>query len=175
MGKTVKSRLLVSITSFLCVVALCIWANSGIPSLYESYKERTVAQAQASASTNVQKVSKPSSSSSEPAPEQDAFVAEDTAVDEAPVEDFVSEDANVFDIDEPEEVPAEEPEEEVEEEYEEIEEEEIPEEPVEENKTFFEKVVDFITGVFETLTSGGLLQKIKDFFSNILGLVGINL
>ena len=51
MGKTVKSRIFISVTAMICVVALCIIANSGIPSLYKSYAEKVAAQDAATRTT----------------------------------------------------------------------------------------------------------------------------
>ncbi len=173
MGKTVKSRALMSVISFVCVAAICIWANSSIPSLYESYKEKSIAQAQASASSTSQQVAKPAQSTPAPAAADTAAPVEEAA----PVaEDTSASDTNVFEIEEPvEEEPMEAEEEPVEEEVYEEEEPEEEEEPVQENKSFFEKVLDFIKGIFDTLFSGSFIDKIKEFFSSILGLIGINL
>ena len=41
------------------------------------------------------------------------------------------------------------------------------------SKSFLDKVIDFFTSLFEAITSGTLLEKIKEFFSGIFGKIGL--
>ncbi len=168
MGKTVKSRTIASVASFLLVVAFCIVANSSVPKLYESYKQKVVAQQAATHSTNVIKKETPAI--------QEEPVAEET---EAPVEetDF-SEDANVYDIPEetPEEVAEPEETEEPEEDFDfdfDFDDEES--EDKEESGGFFSIIMSFITSIIDKIKSLDIFAKIKDFFANILKIFGIEI
>lgn len=173
MGKTVKSRTIFSIATFLFVVAFCLVANSSVPKFYESYKQKAVAQ-------------QASSQKAEPV-KKDIPVEEDIPseepVEEAPVEEDTSftEDSEVYDI--PEETP-------VEEAPVEEEEEEEPEEDFDfdvdiggdeeesgdkSSGGFLEMIISFITSLIDKITSLDIFGKLKDFFASILKFFGIEL
>lgn len=168
MGKTVKSRILFSITTFICVVVLCVIASNGIPSLYRSQKEKAALEAAAIKAS--QEVSKPdeknNSNTNAPVVTPNAPVATDP----------VDEGSNDYDV--PAEEPIQEPEqvddvdsEEDDDWFGDDSEQESPVAP--EKESFIDKVISFFTSIFETIFSGEFFTKIKDFFGNIFSLVGI--
>lgn len=171
MGKTVKSRTVLSIASFLFVVAFCLVANSSVPKLYESYKQKAVAQQ--AASQTIKPVKKET-------PVKDMPVVDDTT-DAEPVEDdsSFSEDSNVYDV--PEETPVEEApvEEEETEEDEDFDfdfgDEESEDKEDESSGGFLGMIISFITSLIEKITSLDIFGKLKDFFANILKFFGIEL
>lgn len=150
MGKTVKSRLFISITSVICVVALCIIANSGIPALYESHAEKVAAQDAATRTTKQ--------------------VVTTTTTTAAP-ETTVTEESIVYEIEEttttttaPETT------------TEELTEEETTTEAVADSgeESLLDKILNFLTSIFDTIFSGDLLSKLGDAFSGIFGIFGLN-
>ncbi len=175
MGKTVKSRIISSVVSVLCVIALCVWANSGIPSMYQSYREKAMAKAAATRTTH--QIAAPAQQPADTAPAASDVVTEEPVMEDTADTSFdmPTEDAAVYDIEEPmDEMPMDEEPVEEEEVYEE--EEPVEEEaPVETEKSFFEKIVDFVTDMFSSLTSGDFFAKIKDFFAGLFSKVGIQL
>lgn len=169
MGKTVKGRAVMSIASFLFVVAFCLVANSSVPKLYESYKQRVVAQ-QAASQTATHEIKKDM-------PTENTTPAEDVA---EPVEDAIpEEDANVYDIPEEEpaveEAPEEEPEEEEDFDFDFDIDDGNDEENKEESGGFFAAIISFITSLIEKISSFDIFAKIKDFFAGILKIFGIEL
>lgn len=157
MGKTVKSRTVLSITSIICVVALCIIANKGIPSLYASQREKAIAQE--NATRVVEQVNKPSTT----APTTQQPTTEPTT------EPTVSEDSNVYEIVEDTTAPQAQEEEPTQEEEEPTQ----PETPASE-ESFFDKIIGFFTSIFEAFTSGDILTTIKDFISSLFGGIGLS-
>ena len=159
MGKTVKGRVFISITAFICVIAICLIANKGVPSLYASHREKVAAQD--SATRVVEQVRKPKTTTTAA-----------TTTTTAAATEAVTEDANVYDITEDsaseEEVSEDTTEEETEEE-----ETTAPDNQNDSSKSFLDKVIDFFTSLFEAITSGTLLEKIKEFFSGIFGKIGL--
>lgn len=172
MGKTVKSRAIASAASFLLVVAFCLVANGSVPKLYESYKQKEVAQQAATQATQVIKKKTPSKQT-----EDISAPAEEPA--EEPAEDVSSsEDANVYDI--PEEPTVDE--EPVEEDAEEAEDFDIDtdtdagnEATKSEKSSLLDKVLNFFKSLFEKISSFKLLTALKDFFVKFLGIFGIKL
>lgn len=158
MGKTVKGRVFISITAFICVIAICLIANKGVPSLYASHREKVAAQD--SATRVVEQIKKPKTTT-----------AATTTTTTEPSTEAITEDANIYDITEDsaseEEV--------TEEETTEAEEEETtaPDNQDSSSKSFFDKVIDFFTTIFEAITSGNLLEKIKEFISGLFGKIGL--
>lgn len=161
MGKTVKSRVVLSITSIICVIAICIIANKGIPSLYESSRQKALAQEAASRAAEQVEIPKTTAPSVTQAP------AATEPTTQATEPETVTEDANVYDI--PEETTTQATTEA---------EEEAPEEEVTEpnssdsDDSFFGKIISFLTGIIEAITSGDLFGKISEFFSGIFGKLG---
>lgn len=157
MGKTVKSRIFISITAFICVIAICIIANKGVPSLYASHREKIAAQD--SATKVVQQVQKPKTTV-----KTTTATTTTTAATEA-----VTEDANIYDITEDSAEETDFTEEET------VEEEDTtaPDSQNDSSKSFLDKVIDFFTQIFEAITSGNLLAKIKEFISGIFGKIGL--
>lgn len=150
MGKTVKSRVFVCITSLVCVIAICLIANTAIPSLWESYAKKVAAEEEANKPVAVQVV--------KPAP----------TAPQAPVTE-PTEASEVFEIEEPAVVEPTEP---------------VTEEPVEEETTtepaadsgsesFLDKIINFLTSIFDLIFSGEIFTKIGDFFAGILGIFGL--
>lgn len=158
MGKTVKGRVFISITAFICVIAICLIANKGVPSLYASHREKVAAQD--SATRVVEQIKKPKTTT-----------AATTTTTTEPSTEAITEDANIYDITEDsaseEEV--------TEEETTEAEEEETtaPDNQDSSSKSFLDKVIDFFTTIFEAITSGNLLEKIKEFISGLFGKIGL--
>lgn len=160
MGKTVKGRSIISIASFLLVVVFCIVANGSVPKLYESYKQKEIAQQAATQATHVIKKTKPVQQST-------TAPAEEPTTD-APVE----EDANVY------EIPVEEEEAPVEEESTEdvdIDTSTDDDTSKTEEKSFFEKIIDFFTSIFEKLGSCKLVSIIKEWIAKLLAVFGVTL
>ena len=140
MGKTVKSRIFMSITAMVCVVALCIIANSGIPSLYKSYAEKVAAQDAATRPVKqVVTMAPTTTTTTTEAATEESVVYEieetTTEVAEAPAEDVTEEETTT---EAAEEAPAEE--------------------------GFLDKIINFFTSLF----SGDLFGSIGDIFSDIL-------
>ena len=157
MGKTVKGRVFISITAFICVIAICLIANKGVPSLYASHREKVAAQD--SATRVVEQVKKPKTTTA----------ATTTTTAETTTE-AITEDANIYDITEDsaseEAVTEEEP-------TEEEEDTTAPDNQDNSSKSFLDKVIDFFTTIFEAITSGNLLEKIKEFISGLFGKIGL--
>lgn len=178
MGKTVKSRTIMSIASFLLCAALCLVANTSIPKIYESYKQKAVAQQAASQATHQIKKEAPV------VPVEEPVIPEETTEDTS-FEDTSFDDTAVYDVPEDttpvekyEEPAAEEPKEEEApaEDVEEPETEETAEEEKEEdNGGFFGIIISLITGIIEKITSLDVFGKIKDFLGDILKFFGIEL
>ncbi|MBQ8782947.1 MAG: hypothetical protein IJZ57_04160 [Clostridia bacterium] len=150
MGKTVKSRLFICITSIICVIALCIIANSGIPALYQSHAEKVAAQ---DAATRTTKQVVTTTTTTAPATE-------------APV----TEESIVYEIEESttEAVSEESTEEEV------IEEETTTEAADDSSEeSFLDKILNFLTSIFDMIFSGELFAKLGDLFSGVLGIFGL--
>ena len=144
MGKTVKSRIFMSVTAMICVVALCIVANSGIPSLYKSYAEKVAAQDAATRTTKQVVTMAPTTT---------------TTTTQA-----VTEESVVYEIEETTATVNEEPStEEVTEEEETT--TEAQEAPAEES--FLDKIINFFTSLF----SGDLFASIGDIFSKIISTI----
>lgn len=144
MGKTVKSRIFMSVTAMICVVALCIIANSGIPSLYKSYAEKVAAQDAATRTTKQVVTMAPTTT---------------TTTTQA-----VTEESVVYEIEETTATVNEEPStEEVTEEEETT--TEAQEAPAEES--FLDKIINFFTSLF----SGDLFASIGDIFSKIISTI----
>lgn len=144
MGKTVKSRIFISVTAMICVVALCIIANSGIPSLYKSYAEKVAAQDAATRTTKQVVTMAPTTT---------------TTTTQA-----VTEESVVYEIEETTATVNEEPStEEVTEEEETT--TEAQEAPAEES--FLDKIINFFTSLF----SGDLFASIGDIFSKIISTI----
>lgn len=177
MGKTVKSRTVMSIASFLLCAALCLVANSSIPKIYESYKQKAVAQQAASQATHQIKKEAPV------VPVEEPVIPEETFEEEPVIEDTSFEDTNVYDVpEEPAPVvePVTEPEKNVEPVEEPEEDVEEPEETPAEEETkdeggFFGIIISLITGIIEKITSLDIFGKIKDFLGDILKFFGIEL
>lgn len=151
MGKTVKSRIFISITSIICVIALCIIANSGIPSLYQSHAEKVAAQEAASRTTQT-------------------VVAPTTTKTVAAPETTVTEESIVYEIEESTTpVVTEEPTEEV------VSEEETTTEAAQEpeEESLLDKILNFLTSIFEMIFSGEIFTKLGEAFSSILGIFGL--
>lgn len=163
MGKTVKSRVVLSITSIICVIAICIIANKGIPSLYESHRQKALAQEAASRAAEQVEIPKTTA----PAVTQAHETTEPTT--EATESETVTEDGNVYDI--PEETTQEETTTQTEE-YTEEETTEPDSDSSDSEGSFFDKIIDFFTKLFEAITSGDFFNKISEFFSGIFGKLG---
>lgn len=173
MGKTVKSRALMSAASFILVVALCIVASNSVPKLYASYKQRVIAQQAATQHTQVVKKETPVVQE-----ETEPEVVEEPVEDTAPVED-----ANVYDIPEETpvvsepEAPAEEPKEEEPEEddfdFDFGEDEETEKE--EDKGGFFSIIISLITSIIDKIKSFDFFAKLKEFFANLLKIFGIEI
>ena len=181
MGKTVKSRTIMSIASFLLCAALCLVANTSIPKIYESYKQKAVAQQAASQATHQIKKETPVAPVEEP-------VIPEEPVEDTSFEDTSFEDTAVYDVPEDttpvekyEEPAAEEPEEEEAPTEEDVEEPETETETgdeeaqEEDNGGFFGVILSLITGLIEKITSFDIFGKIKDFIGDILKFFGIEL
>lgn len=163
MGKTVKSRVVLSITSIICVIVICIIANKGIPSLYESHRQKAVAQEAASRAAEQVEIPKTTAPSATQTPATEPST-------EATEQATVTEDANVYDI--PEETTQEETTTQAEEEYTEEETTEPNSDSSDSEGSFFEKIINFFTKLFEAITSGDFFNKISEFFSGIFGKLG---
>ena len=144
MGKTVKSRIFMSVTAMICVVALCIVANSGIPSLYKSYAEKVAAQDAATRTTKQVVTMAPTTT---------------TTTTQA-----VTEESVVYEIEETTATVNEEPSTEVVTDEEETT-TEAQEAPAEES--FLDKIINFFTSLF----SGELFASIGDIFSKIISTI----
>lgn len=176
MGKTVKSRTLMSIASFLFVVAFCLVANGSIPKIYESYKQKVVAQQAATKTTQVIKKEKPTEPPVKEMPPMEEPVADD---------DIGSDDANVYDIDDStsSDVPAEEPVEEPAEEEEEdadfdFDFDDDNNQGSDDDKKsggFLDAIISFITGLIEKISKLDILAKFKELLAKILAIFGITL
>lgn len=160
MGKTVKGRVFISITAFICVIAICLIANKGVPSLYASHREKVAAQD--SATRVVEQVNKPKTTTATTAATTTTTAAAEAVTEDANVYDIAEDSASEEDISE--DTNEEEPEEE---------ETTAPDNQDNSSKSFLDKVIDFFTSLFEAITSGTLLEKIKEFFSGIFGKIGL--
>lgn len=151
MGKTVKSRLFICITSIVCVVALCIIANSGIPSLYQSHAEKVAAQ---DAATRTVKQVVTTTTTTTAAPE--TTVTEESIVYE--IEETTTEEVTVAETT-----------------TEEVTEEETTTEAVETpaEESLLDKILNFLTSIFDMIFSGDLFAKLGDAFSGVLGIFGL--
>ncbi len=170
MGKTVKSRSIMSVTSFLLVIAFCLIANKSVPKLYESYRQREAAQ-QASIQT-AQVIKK-----------QQQKKTDDVSAPEEPSEEDAQsdEDANIYDIPE-EPVSEEDSEDEV---FEEDSEDETVVEDTDtstdnssakaEKTSVLEKILNFFKSLFNKIGSCKLLKRLKDFFVKFLKLFGVTI
>ena len=177
MGKTVKSRTIMSIASFLLCAALCLVANTSIPKIYESYKQKAVAQQAASQATHQIKKETPVTPVEEPVIPEEEPVEDTSFEDEALVYDVPEDPTPVEKYEEP---AAEEPKEEEEAPAEDVEEPETEasDEEAEESKDeggFFGIILSLITGIIEKITSLDIFGKIKDFIGDILKFFGIEL
>lgn len=144
MGKTVKSRIFMSITAMVCVAALCIIANSGIPSLYKSYAEKVAAQDAATRPTKQVVTMAPTTTTTTEAATEESVVYEiEETTTEAVTEEATEEVTEEETTTEAEEAPAEE--------------------------GFLDKILNFFTSLF----SGDLFSGLGDAFSGILGIFGL--
>lgn len=172
MGKTVKSRTFFSILSFLIVVVFCMVAKGSVPKLYESYKQKEIAQQAATQTTKAvekkdgsdqQQQQQPSIPAEEPSsetPDEDSNVYEvpdEPAEDEEPIEEDSSEDdfdADFdFDFDTGDDSDSEE----------------------DNDGGFISAIIDFFGSLFEKLSNCKLLVFFKDIFAKILGVFGITM
>ena len=162
MGKTVKSRAIMSIASLLLVAVFCIVANGSVPKLYESYKLKEVAKQAATQTTHVIKKDKP------------VKQEEPTVPAEEPVTED-QDDANVYDVpEEPEEEPVEEEEEEEDFDFDfDIDDDNGGSKS--EGGSLLDKIIGFFTSLFEKISSCKLLTKIKDFLAKFLKIFGVTL
>lgn len=188
MGKTVKSRTIASIVSFLAVLTICVVANNSVPQLYESYKQRVVAQQAASQEPEEvkkdqeQQPSKQTSVDAQPAEPADDGMSTDDA--------SVAEDTNTYEIEEDnsadtsvpeEEAPAEEPEE-SEEGLEDFdfdfdfgESEDKGNTDKGNKESIIDKIISFVKTIIEKISSLDIIGKVKNFFLGIFKLFGIKL
>ncbi len=148
MGKTVKSRLFFSITSIICVIALCIIANSSIPSLYESHAQKVAAQEAATRTTKqVVTVAPTTTVSPETTVTQESIVYEIEETTTPVVEDSVDEEVSEEEITDADEQPAEE--------------------------SILDKILNFLTSIFDMIFSGEIFAKLGELFSGLLGIFGL--
>ncbi len=146
MGKTVKSRIFMSITAMVCVAALCIIANSGIPSLYKSYAEKVAAQDAATRPVKQVVTMAPATTTTTTEAVTEGSV--DYEIEETTTE-AVTEEATQEEVTEEETTT------------------EAEEAPAEES--FLDKILNFFTSLF----SGELFSSFGDIFSDILGIFGL--
>ena len=144
MGKTVKSRIFISVTAMICVVALCIIANSGIPSLYKSYAEKVAAQDAATRTTKQVVTMAPTTTTTTTQAVTEESVVYEIEETTAPV----NEEPSTEEITEEEETTT-----------------EAQEAPAEES--FLDKIINFFTSLF----SGDLFASIGDIFSKIISTI----
>lgn len=144
MGKTVKSRIFMSVTAMICVVALCIVANSGIPSLYKSYAEKVAAQDAATRTTKQVVTMAPSTTTTTTQAVTEESVVYEIEETTAPV----NEEPSTEEVTEEEETTT-----------------EAQEAPAEES--FLDKIINFFTSLF----SGELFASIGDIFSKIISTI----
>lgn len=149
MDKSVRNKLFMSITSIICVVAVCIIANSAIPSLYESHAQKVAAQEAATRTTK--QVVTVAPTTTQAAPEttvtEESVVYEIEETTEAVVEESSTEAVTEETTTEAEEAPAEE--------------------------GILDKVLNFLTSIFEMIFSGEIFTKLGDAFADILGMIGL--
>lgn len=144
MGKTVKSRIFMSVTAMICVVALCIVANSGIPSLYKSYAEKVAAQDAATRTTKQVVTMAPTTTTTTTQAVTEESVVYEIEETTAPV----NEEPSTEEVTEEEETTT-----------------EAQEAPAEES--FLDKIINFFTSLF----SGDLFASIGDIFSKIISTI----
>ncbi len=147
MGKTIKSRIFISITSMICVAALCIIANSGVPALYESYAEKVAAQDAATRTVKQVVTTVTTTTTTEP----ETTVTEESIVYE--IEETTTEATTEATT--------------VEEVTEEETTTEAAEAPAEES--FLDKIINFFTSLF----SGDIFAELADTFSGLFGGLGL--
>ncbi len=144
MDKTVKSRIFMSVTAMICVVALCIIANSGIPSLYKSYAEKVAAQDAATRTTKQVVTMAPTTTTTTTQAVTEESVVYEIEETTAPV----NEEPSTEEVTEEEETTT-----------------EAQEAPAEES--FLDKIINFFTSLF----SGDLFASIGDIFSKIISTI----
>ncbi len=144
MGKTVKSRIFMSVTAMICVVALCIIANSGIPSLYKSYAEKVAAQDAATRTTKQVVTMAPTTTTTT----TEAVTEESVVYEIEETTGTVNEEPSTEEVTEEEETTT-----------------EAQEAPAEES--FLDKIINFFTSLF----SGDLFASIGDIFSKIISTI----
>lgn len=176
MGKTVKSRTFYSILSFLIVVVFCMVAKGNVPKLYESYKQKEIAQ---QAATQTTKAVEKKDDTTQQQQQQPSVPAEEPS-SETP--ESPDEDSNVYDVSEE---PSEEDEEPIEEDSSEddfdadfdfdFDTGDDSDSEEDNDGNFISAIIDFFGSLFEKLSNCKLVVFFKDLLAKVLEFFGIKM